>query len=265
MSGNQLAVLECRKVSAATQTRERLLQRLMVRDHRAATAQSGALKLGGYAALFNEPTVIANCFIEKIAPGCFTNAIRNNDVRYLLNHDSNFVLARTKSKTLFLREDAKGLAFEALPSEASTWVNDLVEAISRGDIDQMSYQFSSVRESWDDSGDMPVRTLLDVQLFDVSAVTFPATEQTTVAVLSGGSRGNGGYVPVLPMSPRSDGAPVVVESQHSELCEGLTASSNSNAIYMAGYRAARAALATGNVATQVRERLRQRLMARAIH
>lgn len=130
-------------------------------------------KIVGYAAVFDDPAPETWGFIEKIAPGAFTDALKNSDVRALINHDPNLILGRNKAGTLTLKEDEKGLYYEIDPPN-TTYANDLMESMRRGDIDQSSFQFVVEVEEWDDSGDVPVRTIKKVsELRDVSPVTFP--------------------------------------------------------------------------------------------
>lgn len=141
-----------------------------------------APKISGYAAVFNSPTVIAGLFVEQIAPGAFANSIAaRDDCRALFNHDKNYVFARTTNGTLSLREDAKGLWFEAIPAE-TTWASDMIANIARGEISQCSFGFTVTREAWVETDDMPSRTILECSVFDVSAVTYPAYEETSVTV-----------------------------------------------------------------------------------
>ncbi|MDD4985637.1 MAG: HK97 family phage prohead protease [Dehalococcoidales bacterium] len=135
----------------------------------------------GHAAVFNKLSEDLGGFKEKIAPGAFANTITNADVRALFNHDPNYVLGRTKSGTLSLIEDSKGLAITIDPPETQ-WANDLIASVKRGDISQMSFAFRAVRDEWDD--DKKVRTLIEVELFDVSIVTYPAYPQTNVKIRS---------------------------------------------------------------------------------
>lgn len=139
----------------------------------------------GYAAVFDQFSELLGDFREVIRPGAFKKSIENGaDVRALWNHDPNFVLGRTKNGTLFLEEDEKGLKVRIIPPN-TTWARDLVESIRRGDVDQMSFGFKVVRENWipgEDGG--VIRELLEVDLFDVSPVTFPAYPTTSVAVRS---------------------------------------------------------------------------------
>lgn len=159
----------------------RLLRASEVEIRAAAPAVRTGKRLGGYAAVFNSPTDIGGLFREQIAPSAFTKAIGRDDVRALVNHDANYVLGRTVSKTLTLSEDRKGLAFDVTPPD-TTWAQDLMESIARGDISQCSFSFIARRERWDESGDAPLRTVLECELLDVSVVTYPAYADTSVAL-----------------------------------------------------------------------------------
>ena len=140
-------------------------------------------RIVGYAAVFDQLSEpLFGGFREKIAKGAFKKTIREADVRALWNHDPNYVLGRTKSGTLKLREDDRGLAIEIDPPDTQ-WARDLMTSIERGDVDQMSFGFRVVKESWDrDADGTIIRTLREVELFDVSPVTFPAYPQTSVQV-----------------------------------------------------------------------------------
>lgn len=146
-----------------------------------AESEDAQRDMGGYAAVFNSPTVIAGYFREQIAPGAFSDAIKNCDVRALFNHDANFVIGRNVAKTLVLTEDDRGLTWRASPP-ATTWARDLAVSIDRGDISGCSFSFVPSIEEWDYAGDMPLRTIMRCDLYDVSAVTYPAYEDTSVAL-----------------------------------------------------------------------------------
>ncbi len=150
-------------------------------------AGASAPTISGYAAMFNEETVIAGLFREQIAPGAFADAVKNDDVRALFNHDSNIVLGRTKSGTLTLREDGKGLFYDVTPPNTQA-ANDVRELIQRGDVSGSSFGFTVDEDEWDDSevkrGMLPLRTIRKASLFDVSPVTFPAYEATSVSARS---------------------------------------------------------------------------------
>lgn len=139
----------------------------------------------GYAAVFNTETNIADMFRETIAPGAFADAIKTDDVRALFNHDANYVLGRSASGTLKMSEDKKGLHVEIDPDPSQTWARDLMAAMKRGDINQMSFAFLPVQQSWKEEVDkLPLRIIERVKLYDVSVVTYPAFPTTSAAVRS---------------------------------------------------------------------------------
>lgn len=136
----------------------------------------------GYAAVFNSKTTIGDdWWTEEIAPGAFSEAL-TGDVRALFNHDWSNVLGRTKSNTLKLSEDERGLKFEVeLPN--TSVAKDLVESLKRGDINQCSFGFYPTAETWDYSVEPAHRTINKVELFEVSVVSIPAYEDTEVALV----------------------------------------------------------------------------------
>jgi hypothetical protein len=143
--------------------------------------ENDAPKIVGYAAVFDTWADIGGWFRESIRPGAFAKTLKESDVRALMNHDENFVLGRNRSGTLRLKEDKKGLAVEIDPVD-STWSNDLMKSMKRGDVDQMSFGF--VVNKAEDNYEEDTRVLVDVTLFDVSVVTFPAYPTTSAEVRS---------------------------------------------------------------------------------
>lgn len=145
--------------------------------------------ISGYAAVFDSETVIGGRewgFREKIARGAFAEALKTSDVRALFNHDEDLVLGRMKAGTLRLMEDERGLKVEIDPPDTQD-ARDLIIKMQRGDIDQMSFAFimEGGMQSWDESGDMPLRTIQRVgELLDVSIVTYPAYPDTEAAARS---------------------------------------------------------------------------------
>ncbi|MDX2328679.1 HK97 family phage prohead protease [Sinorhizobium medicae] len=134
--------------------------------------------LVGYAAVFNSDADIGGWWTERIAPGAFAETI-SGDVRALVDHDMGRVIGRTKSGTLRLSEDGKGLRVEIdIPN--TTDGNDLWELVERGDISGMSFGFSVTKQSWDETIDPPTRTIEAVDLFEVSAVAWPAYDDTEI-------------------------------------------------------------------------------------
>lgn len=145
-------------------------------------AAADSKKIGGYAAVFNSEADIGGFFREKIAPGAFRNAIKQ-DVRALIDHDDGRVIGRTTAGTLRLAEDATGLAVEIdLPDTSDA--RDLAVLIERGDISGMSFGFIVTKQSWDETQDPPLRTIEAVDLREVSVVAFPAYDDTSIAMRS---------------------------------------------------------------------------------
>lgn len=165
---------------------------------RGADDPATGMRLEGYAALFDVPSQTLRAeeddsrngsygmsFVEVIRKGAFARAIaQSQDVRCLWNHEDESVLGRTASGTLTLREDDLGLWFSvALPD--TSLGRDAAELIRRGDVNQCSFAFQCVTDRWSGGGASGyVRELLDVDLFDVGPVTYPAYTQTSVAVRS---------------------------------------------------------------------------------
>src|SRR5262245_46638922 len=146
---------------------------------RADSDQNG-MRVKGHAAVFNQKSEEIFGFREIILPGAFKNTIKNADVRALWNHDPNFVLGRNKNGTLNLREDKIGLVSE-IDFPNTSFARDVFESIRRGDVDQMSFGFRTVTDNWRMEKGETVRELVEVDLFDVSPVTFPAYPQTDIA------------------------------------------------------------------------------------
>lgn len=138
----------------------------------------------GYAAVFGQQSEDLGGFRETVRSGAFKRALQaKQDVRALFNHDSNMVLGRLSSGTLQLSEDERGLKFRVeLPDTQAA--RDLKTLIARGDITQCSFGFCAVGQEWDNDATPAQRTLTDVDLFDVSPVTFPAYPQTSLGLRS---------------------------------------------------------------------------------
>jgi HK97 family phage prohead protease len=150
-------------------------------------APEGSKSIGtlvGYAAVFNKYSVDLGYFREKIAPGAFTKALARCDVRALYNHDPNKLLGRSSAGTLRMVEDEIGLRVEIDLADTSSGRDVKVDTDLRN-IQGQSFSFTTEIEQWDWSGETALRTLVEVdELFDVGPVTFPAYEETSVAMRS---------------------------------------------------------------------------------
>lgn len=151
-------------------------------------AEPDSRTIRGYAAVFGSESEDLGGFTEYIAPGAF-DGVLNDDVRALVNHNDNLILGRTSSGTLRLSVDERGLAYEFdVPN--TSYGNDLLESVRRGDITQSSFGFTVAEDAWDYEGKgmgkkKPKRTIKKVaRLYDVSPVTYPAYPDTSVALRS---------------------------------------------------------------------------------
>lgn len=156
-------------------------------DHRSISRQAAGEAIGfrGHAAVFNQKARIGGSdwgFWEQVGRGAFRKTLGEADVRFLINHDPNLVLARTAAGTLRLSEDNIGLYTDADMAPVS-YASDLAVLLERRDVTQMSFAFEPTEyriEAADDGSELI--TLTAVRLWDVSAVTYPAYEETDAAL-----------------------------------------------------------------------------------
>lgn len=136
----------------------------------------------GYFITFSQETRLFGNVYEEIAPGSVTESLRDNDIRCLFNHDTSKILGRTGNGTLTLRADGKGLYGEAEINDADPEALAIYARIQRGDINACSFGFYPVKETEEIRDDGSVKfTVEEMDLIEVSAVTFPAYPQTEVA------------------------------------------------------------------------------------
>lgn len=159
-----------------------------------ADGDGGAERFAGYASVFNSRTAIGNPlrwgFYEEVAPGAFSKTISEGDARMLIDHDTYYVVSRVSAGSLELAEDDKGLAVDSALDSALSYVGDLKANVRNRNITGMSFGFQVVKDDWQlidievkngedtDTVQAELRTLREVKLFEVSAVTFPAYDDT---------------------------------------------------------------------------------------
>lgn len=143
----------------------------------------------GYAAVFRTPTVINSWeghFIEQFEHGAFRDSLakRSDRVKFFWDHGLDPSIGQKPIGTIkTLVEDERGLRVEATMLDRP-YAQDIAEAIRAGALDGMSFKFSVVRDDWDESGDLPVRTVKQANLHEVSVVSFPAYEATQAGIRS---------------------------------------------------------------------------------
>ena len=139
------------------------------------------LTIEGYFAVFNSNYEIWDGASESFAPGAFGNSI-SNDIRALINHDTTLVLGRVKNHTLELREDDHGIWGKVTINPNDRAAVDLYNRVKRGDVDGCSVGFDILEEVTENRSDGSIHwTITRAELYEVSACTFPAYEETNIS------------------------------------------------------------------------------------
>jgi len=149
---------------------------------RVVKADGAPTKIAGHAATFDQWSEDLGGFKERVAPSAFAKSIQSNDIRALWNHDTNIVLGRNKAGTLRLAEDSVGLYYEVDAPDTQLIRDMVLSPIARGDVNQCSFGFYTIRDKWAKVDGEWTRTLLECDVFDVSPCTYPAYNSTDVAV-----------------------------------------------------------------------------------
>lgn len=154
-------------------------------------------RITGYAAVFyseSDPGSEYELFsfpgyrvCERLMPGCFDRAMKEDDVRALFNHDPSLILGRMKAGTLRLSVDSTGLRYEIEPGDTSV-SRDVMDWLRRGEVSGSSFAFDPVDESERkiETKEMFTRIIevRSVKLYDVGPVTYPAYTSTTATARS---------------------------------------------------------------------------------
>lgn len=143
-------------------------------------SESDDLYIEGYFAVYNQEIELWPGAYEEIAPGAFNNTL-GNDIRALIDHESRLVLGRNTAGTLELKADNHGLWGKIKINRNDTDAMNLYARVKRGDVDQCSFGFNIIKEETDWRDDGTVKwTIQEIDLHEVSVVTFPAYENTGV-------------------------------------------------------------------------------------
>ena len=148
-------------------------------ENRFETREDGQEVVVGYGSIWNSRSENLGGFYEYISPDAISQeTIDKSDVRALINHDPNLVLARSTAGNLTLSVDEKGLRYEFSIPETS-YGKDLAINMKNGNINQSSFAFTVGSDEWstDEEGN-DIRTITSIEkLYDVSPVTYPAYSQ----------------------------------------------------------------------------------------
>ena len=137
------------------------------------------LFIEGYFAVFNSNYDLGMGMSESIAPGAFTNTL-SDDIRALVNHNTTLVLGRTSAHTLEVRQDEHGLWGRVQINPDDQDAMNLYARVQRGDVSQCSIGFDILDEETEYRGEEVHWTIRDIKLYEVSACTFPAYEETAI-------------------------------------------------------------------------------------
>lgn len=169
-------------MTTAIRTLERRAFALSDIQIRAASDDTGRLHFRGRAVVYDQLSADLGGWQEVVKPGAATRTLAGSpDVRFLINHDANLLLARTNSGTLRISEDADGVLVDADMADVS-YARDIAVSLERGDATQMSFAFWVTRDEW--SGNLHIVREFDLDGGDVSVVTFPAYPTTSAELRS---------------------------------------------------------------------------------
>lgn len=148
------------------------------------TLENGEPVIEGYFAVFNSDYFLWPGATERVAAGAFADEL-HADVRALCDHDTRIVLGRTAAGTLTLTEDERGLYGIIKINTADGDAMNLYARVQRGDVSQCSFGFDILDEEYIINPDGSELWLIrKVKLYEVSVVTFPAYEETSVSARS---------------------------------------------------------------------------------
>lgn len=155
------------------------------------TREEGGETIQGYGAVFykaGDPGTeyrLYDDYVERIAPGAFDQTIKEDDIISAFNHNFDLLLGRTSAETLRLSVDEVGLRYEVDPPDSPNG-NSVLESVRRKDVTGASFAFfirnQNLEVAQEDGREILIRTILDVQMFEVGPVAFPAYTGTTAEV-----------------------------------------------------------------------------------
>ena len=163
---------------------DREVRVLPIQEIRVQKAEDGKRTVGGYVNKFDQLSEDLGDFREKVRKGAFARSLKEQPVLAFWNHNSDIVLGNTENKTLRAFEDDIGLGFELDLPDTTAGI-DAGKLIERGDVSGVSFGFRTLKEEWDETDkNNPIRTLVDVQLYEISPTAIPAYPQSVVSARS---------------------------------------------------------------------------------
>lgn len=146
-----------------------------------AAEDNGKKYIEGYFAVFGGVYELWPGATESIDSHAFDDAL-SDDIRALIDHETRLVLGRNKANTLELKVDSRGLWGRIEVNQSDSDAMNLYSRVERGDVDQCSFGFDILDEATEYRENGAVHwTIKKVKLYEVSCVTFPAYEDTSIA------------------------------------------------------------------------------------
>jgi len=188
------------------------MEKRMLEGHVELRGEDDDKRIGGVAAVYYDGTPQTEFrlwagAVERILPGAFDRAIKEDDVRALFNHDQSLVLGRNRAGTLKLTSTNEGLDYEITPADTTIY-RDVTQHLARGDVTGSSFAFSVTTggEEWseDEERGLKVREVRDAKLFDVSPVTYPAYQATEASLRSDAQASYDNYQKALDQRQRDN-------------------------------------------------------------
>jgi HK97 family phage prohead protease len=143
----------------------------------------GKRVISGRVITFDKLSKDLGGFRERVSSSALDWTLENLPVVCLHSHDRRQVIASEAAETLILKRSEEGLDFQA-EMPGTTWGNDLLVSIDRGDTAGMSFGFN-IRDNgakFDDVGGQGIVTLTDIEMPEVSVTAFPAYNDTHVGL-----------------------------------------------------------------------------------
>lgn len=152
-----------------------------------ASSSNGKMTIQGRPAVYNSLSKNLGGFKEVLLRGCFDESLNDPEIYATFNHDDSKILGRVSAGTLQVSSDSIGLTMRCeLPN--NTVGKDLHESIKRGDITKMSFGMYVQDDAWDIATEggqtFQRRSVKQAKLFEVSAVTSPAYDASSVSARS---------------------------------------------------------------------------------
>ncbi len=180
------------------------------------TAAGTSFEWRGYATVYDADFPMydphGEPYTESVAQGACRRSLANPalDVPFLVGHnDAGIPMARTKSGTMRLSEDSRGLLVHVPAMDGRREdVRALASAVERGDMSEMSLAFVCNRQEWDEAFEHRTIVEMDLHRGDVCAVVHGANPATAGAWMA----------PVEQLSvrrPAAIGGPVLLERRAS--------------------------------------------------